>query len=150
MLNSPTNNLDTKTMLDILRMVMQDSADYTWGNALGFYEMIGRAVEKAEFGWGDADNIRELCMQFSRAVFPEKKEARDTKDPPRQLKMAPPGMRCCTSFQKRTCELTKDHPPFTHACCYCFRTSAALCRHAEDECMRKTSDEPKNGKKRDP
>ena len=149
MLLSPRSQMDRETMLRIFTMVMQDSMDYSWSNARAFYEMVGIAVEKKELQWGDSDAIREMRMTYSRAVFPDKQDNKDSKEGPKQLRQAPPAMKCCVAFQRKTCEQNKDHTPFTHACSYCHRVCGALCRHAEDDCMRKMTDESKNGKKRE-
>ena len=150
MLKSPKCEMDKDTMIDILSIIMQDSMDYTWPTARGFYQSLGLAVEKAELDWADSDTIRDMRMIYSRTVFQEKHEPKDRKEgAPRQLRAAPPGMKCCPAFQKKACEQTKDHPPFTHACSYCHRVCSALCRHGEEECMRKMSDDSKNGRKRE-
>ena len=147
MILTPRNNLDMLTMVKLLSILMQDAMDYSWNNARGFYDSIGWAVENGEMKWTDTDAIRDMQMMYSRTVFPDKKEQKPEGKTP--LRQAPVGMKCCLAFQKRTCENTKDHPPFTHACTNCFKVCNALCRRAEDECMRKASDESKNGKKRE-
>ena len=123
MLFLPRSKMDKDTMLRIFSMVMQDSMDYSGNNARTFYEMIGIAVEKKELQWGNSEAIREMRMTYSRAVFPEKQEQ---KEAPKQLRPAPPAMKCCVAFQRRACKQSKDHPPFTHACSYCHRVCAAL------------------------
>ena len=83
----------------------------------------------------------------ARTVFPPKKENKETFKS--ALQAAPTNMKCCMAYQKRACEMDRDHHPFTHACNYCFKARAAVCRHPEEECMRKSSDASKNGKQRE-
>ena len=148
MLASPRCKMDKDIMIELLRKIMQDTMDYSWSNAMGFYKIIGQEVELGTLKWDDSDAIREYRMQYSRALFPEKKqESKDNSKPtPRQ---APQGMKCCAAYQKHTCEQQRDHQPYTHACAYCFRSCSALCRHPENDCYRKLSDEAKNGQKRE-
>ena len=141
MLASPRSKMDSTIMIPLLRIVMQYAMDYSWANAMGFYKTLGQEVEHGMLQWHDKETIQEYRMTYSRALFPDKKEAKENKEgarsPPRQ---APAGMKCCVAFQKRTCEQVRDHPPFTHACAYCFRTCSIICRHAEQECIRKMAD----------
>ena len=127
MLKSPRNKKDKNTMIDLLQILMQDAMDYSWGNALGFYESIGLEVEHGMLKWNNNARITDLPMTYSRAVFPENKEAKETKEVKEGArptpKQAPPGMRCCAAFQKRSCEQPRDHQPFTHACSYCLQHS---------------------------
>ena len=127
MLKSPRNKKDTNTMIDLLQILMQDAMDYSWGSALGFYESIGLEVEHGMLKWNNNARITDLPMTYSRAVFPEKKEAKETKEVKEGArptpKQAPPGMRCCAAFQRRSCEQPRDHQPFTHACSYCLQHS---------------------------
>ena len=148
MLASPRCKMNKDIMVELLRNIMQDAMDYSWSNAQGFYETLGQEVEYGSLRWEDRDTINIYRMQYSRALFPEKKpEVKDTNRP--ALRQAPQGMKCCAAFQKHTCEQTRDHQPYTHACAYCFKTCSALCRHPENDCYRKMSDETKNGKKRE-
>ena len=147
MLKSPKCKMDKDMMLDLLQMLMQDTMDYSWCNARNFYENLGIDVEMGEMKWSDESRITQQCMAYSRAVFPEKKETKEGARPtPRQ---APAGMKCCAPFQNRSCEQTRDHPPYTHACSYCFKSCSLMCRHAETDCIRKLADDSKNGKKRE-
>ena len=150
MLASPQCTMDKEVMIDILRMVMTDAVDFSWGNARGFYEILGHAVEEGTLNWVDTHTVREYRMHYSRAVFPEVKEQKEQKEGARpQPKQAPSGMKCCAAFQTQQCEQSRDHIPFTHACAYCFRTCSLMCRHPEKDCIRKSADESKNGKKRE-
>ena len=150
MLINPRNGMDEKIMIPLLRIVMQDTVDYSWINARNFYETLGIEVEKGDMRWEDTETIREYRMTYSRAVFPETKDGKETKEATRpQPRTVPTGMKCCATFQKRTCEQNRDHAPFTHACAYCHRSASLMCRHPEDECIRKTTDASKNGKKGD-
>ena len=63
-------------------MIMQDTMDYSWKNASNFYETLGKEVEKGTMTWHDADTIRDYRMTYSRALFPEKKEAIQGARPP--------------------------------------------------------------------
>ena len=143
MIESPRGKWDRDEMIIMLKHMMQDTIEFSWANVLSFYETLGLEVEKKETQWADKDRIRELRMTYARTVFPAKRENKEA--PRAQLMSAPVGMKCCIPFQKRACKNDRDHPPFTHACTYCFRTKAALCRHGEEECMRKTIDNTKNG-----
>ena len=147
MLKKTRNRMDREVMMPLLEMVMQDAVDYSWSNARDFYETLGLEVEKGQLEWTDTDTIRDYRMNYSRAVFPEKKETKETgKTQPRQ---ATSGMKCCAAFQKHACDLNRDHHPYTHACAYCFKAAGLMCRHPEEDCFRKTSDESKNVKKRE-
>ena len=151
MIRAPRNKMDSETMIDILLMLMQDTIDFSWKNALNFYEMLGLDVENGDVAWSDNAAITSMRMTYSRTVFPDKKEAKEGKETSRpQPRAAPAGMRCCAPYQTRSCENTRDHHPFTHACSYCHRKSAILARHAEDDCFKKIASEPKNVQKREP
>ena len=82
-------------MLDLLEMLMQDTMDYSWIKERNFYETLGIDVEMGEMKWSDDTKIAQHRANYSRAVFPEKKEAKEaektTRPAPRQ---APPGMKC--------------------------------------------------------
>ena len=147
MLKAPKSKLQFRDMIDMLQNMMQDTMEFSWPSALTFYETLGQEVERKETQWDNNDRVRELRMQYARTVFPGRRENKEAPKP--QLLPAPPGMKCCIPFQRKACESERDHPPFTHACTYCFRTKAALCRHAEDECMRKNIDATKNGRTRE-
>ena len=148
MLKNPRNKMDRDVMIEILEMVMQDTVDYSWNNGREFYEKLGIEVEKGALEWTDEDKIQRYRMNYSRAVFPEKKEAKEGTGKPQQ-RQAPAGMKCCAAFQRHTCDLNRDHHPYSHACNYCFKSTGLMCRHPEDDCIRKTSDESKNAKKRE-
>ena len=116
MLKSSTNKMDSEVMMPLLTNLLQDTIDYSWANARDFYETIGKEVEKGALEWTDTDTMRNYRMTYSRAVFPEKKEAKEgAKTQPRQ---APPGAKCCAAFQKHACDLNSDHMPYSHVCAY--------------------------------
>ena len=145
MLKNPKCKMNRDTMEDILQNMMQDTVDFSWANARTFYEMVGVDVEKRVTTWQDTERIKDMRQQYARTAHPPRKENRDTNNRP-PLVPAPPNMRCCVQFQKRECPQERDHPPFTHACAYCARSKSALCRHPEEECMRKANNTPKDGK----
>ena len=148
MLKAPRCDMDKDHMLEILSMMMRDTMDYAWGNARGFYRMVGQGVEQKAMKWTDTDKVTQLRMTHSRTVYPEGKEAKET--PKNNNPKTPPaGMKCCAAYQKRTCELNRDHAPFTHACAHCFRVCNAMFRHPEADCIRKLADEAKNAKRRE-
>ena len=146
MIEAPNCRWDYRTMTRILRHLMQDSMEFSWTNALNFYEMAGIEVEKGRLRWSDRDRLHEMRMTYSRAVFPMVREPREPRKT--QLQTAPANMKCCVPFQHHTCEHERDHAPFTHGCAYCFKARNALCRHPEDDCKRKQAD-AKNGRPRE-
>ena len=131
-------------MLDLLQNMMQDTMEFSWGNAVSFFETMETDMEKGTLKWVDLERIRELRMTYARTVFPQKKEVKEGFRGAPQPATA--GMKCCMAFQKHACEMDRDHHPFTHGCHYCFRTKTLLCRHPEEECIRKNSDVSKNVK----
>ena len=145
MLKSPRSKMDPELMMPLLDMVMEDTIDYSWANALNFYLMVGLDVEYGVLAWDDSERIKEMRFKYSRAVFPEKKEAKEGNK--QNNKGSSQGIKCCAVYQKQACEHTRDHHPFTHACAYCFKATAMVCRHPENECQRKTNDEAKNAKR---
>ena len=147
MLESPQCKWDYRTMTRILRMLMQDTMDFSWSNALALYKMIGVDVENGVMDWSDKAMIQEMRFTHSRTVFPDKMENKEASKP--TPKAAPSDMRVCTPFQTQACPQERDHPPFTHACAYCHRTCASVCRHSEAVCIRRVSDAAKNGRKRE-
>ena len=147
MIEAPNCSIDYRLMTRLLKHVMQDSVDFSWESARNFYDMVGIAVEKGRLKWTDEDIIDKMRMQYARTIFPTKRETKDTPRP--VLQTAPAGMKCCVPFQRRECEQTKDHHPFTHACAYCFKAKTALCRHPEGDCYRKANDLAKNGQARE-
>ena len=147
MLRDPRSKLNKDLMLELLEMLMEDTIDFSWSNALGFYEKVGLDVEHGVMKWEDAERIRSMRLTYSRTVFPQKTES---KEPPKpQQKATPANMRCCAAYQRQACEQLRDHPPFTHACNYCHRAVKMLCRHPEAECQRKVTDETKNVPRRE-
>ena len=147
MIEAPKCKWDYKTMITILRAVMQDTINYSWTNALGFYENLGIAVEMGEMAWSDKEAIRDKRLAYPRTGGPEKKETKEiTAAAP---KPKPQLSRCCAPYQNNTCQQQRDHPPFMHACAYCFKTVAAVYKHTESTCARKTSDEAKNDQRRE-
>ena len=148
MLEAPKAKWNFRDMITMLKHLMQDAMEFTWPNALTFYQKLGSEIEGGQTKWDDKERIRDLRMTYARTVFPAKRETRDSPTKP-QLQSAPAGMKCCVPFQKHTCDNDRDHAPFTHACAYCFKARSALCRHAEDDCMRKTTDIAKNGRARE-
>ena len=144
MIDSAKCKWDYRVMTQILKNLMLDTMDFTWNNALNFYQIAGIEVEQGTTKWEDAERIRELHMTYSRTVFPAKRESKETQPQKSTPQSAPAGMKACVAYQKSTCEHDKDHPPFTHACAYCHRTKSLLCRHSETACFRKSNDS-KNG-----
>ena len=148
MLNAPQCQLDRDRMIRLLGEVMQDSVDFSWENARNFYEMASLAVEKGRLNWADEAVVNQMRMTYSRTNVQQKREQREAAPAPAQrqpLQAAPAGMKCCATYQRRECENSRDHHPFTHACAYCFKAKTALCRHPEQDCYRKVTD-AKNGK----
>ena len=148
MLESPKCKMDKEVMLGILRMLMQDAMDFSWEGVRAFYQMIGVDVETGDRRWTDSDDIRDLRMMHSRVTPLEKKDTRDGKKAGGG-RQNPSVVRCCALYQKRACELNRDHMPFSHVCAYCHKATGMMCRHAEDECFRKIADDSKNGQKRE-
>ena len=140
MLKSPRSKFNKDIMLDILTMVLKDTIDYDWPNARSFYETLGLDVEQKQLAWEETEVIERKHLTYARTNVAEKRG---------QLRMAPAGMRCCAPYQRKECENNRDHVPFTHECSYCFRTCAALCRHPEQDCNSKITDDAKNSKKRE-
>ena len=148
MLESPKCTWDKDTMLVILRMLMRDTMDFAWENARAFYEMVGHDVEAGVRKWTDSDEIFNLRLLHSRVSLTEKKEQKEGKKPNSYRAPATPA-RPCALYQRGTCEHNRDHPPFSHVCAYCYRATGMMCRHADTECIRKNSDDSKNGPKRE-
>ena len=147
MLKAPKNVFDREKMLNLLHTLMQDATDFGWDNARKFYEMLGVDVERGLLRWDDMIAIESMRLTYCRTVVPEKKDSKEGQKG--QTRTAPPGTRCCASFQRNACDQRRDHHPFTHACSYCFRTCTAVFRHAEDDCIRKVNDEAKNAQGRE-
>ena len=154
MLEAPHANFDFRYMICMLRHIMQDTIDFSWENARGFYQMVGVDVEQGAMKWTDVEVVKEMRMTYARTVFPPNREIKESVSQPKEtqrpaLQTAAVGMKCCAMFQKKECENPRDHQPYTHACAYCHRVKAALCRHPEDDCFRKTNDQAKNGRPRE-
>ena len=148
MIRSPkaSATMDKEQMITLLQCLMQDAMDYNWANARGFYEELGLEVEKGGIDWGDTERIWNMRMLLSRAVFPDRKDSAENN---KQQNKGAAGLRCCALYQKRNCEHFRDHHPFTHACAFCARTVNMLCRHPEEDCVRKQTGEAKNSKGRE-
>ena len=144
MIAAPKNDMDYEGMMRMLLNLMQDAMEFSWVNARAFYEMIGQDVEHGVLKWSDERIIHEKRMTYARTVFPVRKEAGAQQKPP--LTQALPGTKCCIPYQRHSCEQDRDHHPYVHACAYCLKTKTAICRHAEDDCYRKSSDASKNVK----
>ena len=148
MLRAAKGKWEKEEMLDLLQNMMQDTMEFSWANALTFYEKLGIDIEKKLTSWASLERIRELRMTYARTVFPQKREVKEGYKGG-SLQAAPNNMKCCMAYQKHSCEMDRDHHPFTHACVYCFKARSAICRHPEEDCMRKGSDASKNGKPRE-
>ena len=144
MIKAPHTTMVKGEMYPLLEMIMQDTVDFSWANARGFYEMLGRAVEKGTLKWSDTDIIYQKRMTYSRTVFPDTPKPKET--PKTTNRVAAPNTRPCAAFQKRSCEHQRDHTPFSHICAYCHKSANMAFRHSESECYKRMSDETKNGK----
>ena len=151
MIESPHSKYDYCSMTRLFRNIMQDTVDFSWDNARNFYERVGLDVEKGVLQWSDEETIRDMRMTYARIVFPARKESKESKEtgPRPTPPSAPTGMKCCATYQRKECENTRDHHPYTHACAYCHRTKSLMCRHPEDDCYRKVNDTAKNAKPRE-
>ena len=147
MLRAPNCKLDIMRMIDILSMVMQDTVDFSWSNARGFYEKVGLDVEKAGLKWTDTNRIDGMRVVYSRTVFPEAKENKDSAKGGNKPTQA--NIRCCALFQRNACENQRDHFPFKHACAHCYKACSGIFRHAEADCHRKASEAAKNKQRRE-
>ena len=58
MLQKPQNKMYVMTMIEILRMMMQDMIDFSWHNASNFYEMLGTDVEQGYIKWQDSEVVQ--------------------------------------------------------------------------------------------
>ena len=148
MLDSPRGKWDKEVMLEILKMLLQDTVDFDWENARNFYQMVGLDVEAGVRRWTDMEAIRQQRIIHSRTVYPEKKESKESKKG-NGGKNTARDLRCCALYQKRACEQNRDHQPFTHACSYCAKATGMAYRHPEEDCFRKTLEESKNSAKRE-
>ena len=122
MLDSSRGKWDKEVMLDILKMLLQDTVDFAWENARNFYRMVGLDVEAGIRRWTDTDAIKDRRIIHSRIVYPEKKEVKEGKKGIAG-KTTSQNLRCCALYQKRACEQNRDHQPFTHACSYCAKAT---------------------------
>ena len=148
MLKVQENKMDLLCMLQILQDLMQDTMEFSWANALTFYEQVGLEVEWGTLKWTDEERIKHLRFTYARTSFPSKKDNREQAKT--ALVPAGPNTKCCIPYQTHACAQDKDHHPFVHACAYCLRVKSAICRHPESECYRKTTDASKNVKPREP
>ena len=67
MIESPKCKWNYRTMTRLLRMIMQDTIDFSWANGLGFYETLGLEVEYGDLDWENVELIRDMRMTYSRA-----------------------------------------------------------------------------------
>ena len=148
MLQAPRCKLHFPTMMRILQNIMQDAMDFSWPGARTLYESVGVDVEMGMLEWTDEVIIDKMRADFARTFVAPKKEVRELQQKP-PLQPAPPGMKCCLPYQRHACEHNKDHASFVHACAYCQKSKSVLCRHPENDCYRKISDQAKNGKQRE-
>ena len=147
MLDAPGSKMNYKQMIDLLKMVLQDTMEFSWANAVGFYEQVALEVEEGTMSWDDTDIIKDMRVTYSRTILPDKKEQ---KEPAKAgVRVNTQSSRSCALYQKKACELQRDHHPFLHTCAYCYRTCNAIFRHPEADCQRKIADEAKNGKRRE-
>ena len=79
MLDSPRGKWDKEVMLEILKMLLQDTVDFDWENARNFYLMVGLYVEAGVRRWTDMEAIRQQRIIHSRTVYQEKKESKESK-----------------------------------------------------------------------
>ena len=149
MLKSPKCEWNRDTMLDILGNLMEDSMDYAWENARAFYLLVGIDVEQGVRTWEDTDQITTMRLLHSRAVFPDKKENKEQQKKPTNTKAVSPNTKYCALFQQKSCEMTRDHQQFVHACAFCARVTGTLYRHPEADCFRKSLEQAKNGQPRE-
>ena len=147
MLDAPGCTLNRIDMMEILKMVLQDTLDFSWANAVGFYEKVAHEVEDGMMSWENMDKIKDMRLTYSRIIMPEKKEQKEATRV--NTRPSTGNSRCCAPYQKRACEQVRDHHPFLHACGYCHRTCNAIFGHAEVDCQRRIADEAKNVNRRE-
>ena len=137
MIRDPASKYDKDRMLEVLSDVMEDTIDFGWENAKGFYNMVGQDIEQNKLDWNDKQALLQMRLTHSRTVLP-----------PAQSKPNKPvgsaRAKCCAAFQRGTCDQEGNHGPYKHACDYCYRTKNMFFPHPEPECKSKQFAPSKN------
>ena len=55
-----------------------------------------------------------------------------------------PNYMACAAYQTNSCDKDHDHPPYVHACSFCYVQRNQVCKHKEAQCFFKPKDAPKN------
>ena len=97
MLEAPKCKMPHKTMMKVLRDIMQDAMDFSWQGARGLYENIGIEVETGMMEWTDEEGIKKKREEFAHTFDNSRKEIREPQAKPALLP-APPSMKCCMPF----------------------------------------------------
>ena len=125
------------TMLQHLRMLMEDACDLPCPNVRNFHGIVLSQLEMDCITWGDQDRIGEL-----RQTHVQRGPAA-TSTPVNNKK------RYCLPFQDGTCRATSgEHESpqglVTHICAYCLPNTGSAFSHAEKDCIRKERAASKN------
>ena len=100
MIDSTKCKWDNRVMTQIFKNLMLDTMDFTWNNALNFYQIAGIEVERGTTKWEDTERIRELRVTYVRTIFPAKKENKEPQ-PQKSTK--------CSSRHENLCGLPEIH-----------------------------------------
>ena len=55
---------------------MQDTIDFSWTSALGFYENLALAVEYEELEWNDREAVKDARVTYPKTVSLENRQRR--------------------------------------------------------------------------
>ena len=143
MISIPRNHFNQDIMLNILKLMMEDTLNYPWESVRNFYRVLASSVEMNRIQWDDQVGIANLRYQFSHRL-PSANRAMPNTSVRNTPRVAPPNTKTCHAYQRGECREAADHAGLAHACGYCFRTKGFLCAHPEKDCRRKMADS-KNG-----
>ena len=140
MLRDTDSTFDKDVMLEVLEDLMEDTIDFSWGNAKGFYKSIGLEIERGKFAWDDSATIQKKRFTKCRV---QKSGAKQEVKPKKQIQV-PDNAVCCPQYQSGQCDKRFDHLPLIHACAFCFTNRNVVHKHKESDCFFKPKDNSKN------
>ena len=141
MLRDPDCEFDVALMLEILENLLEDSIDFNWSTVKAFYRTIGLEVEKGKLQWSDSATIQNRRIIKCRV---QKGPQLAQKQERKQSRQVNPNSVCCAAYQVGSCDKGFDHPPYIHACPFCFTNRNTVCKHRESQCFFKPKQNPKN------
>ena len=104
MLLDSGSEFDMHVMLEVAKDLLEDSIDFSWGNARAFYKATALDIEKGKLRWEDSNVIQKRRLVQCRVYKPVNNVSKPMgeKKSPKQM---PQGFSsCCAAYQQGACD----------------------------------------------